>query len=116
MWDELLVPTSEGWELPGRASDESNRLTDVTGLRYGVRLNNVYFRAVGNEPLLLKEEALRHLDELRANLTAAEGELKEARQHSCVGRLKGRESPIAIALSTRGATTLARRFWKWQGG
>ena len=87
----MLVPTSEGWELPGRASDESNRLTDVTGLRYGVRLNNVYFRAVGNEPLLLKEEALRHLDELRANLTAAEEELKEARQHSCVGRLNERE-------------------------
>ena len=48
-----------------------------TGLRYGVRLNNVYFRAMGNEPLLLKEEALRHLDELRANLTTAEESLEE---------------------------------------
>ena len=55
----------------------------MTGLRYGVRLNNVYYRAVGNGPLLLKEAALRHLDELRVNLTTAEEELEEVRQHSC---------------------------------
>ena len=52
-----------------------------TGLRYGVRLNNVYFRAMGNEPLQLRGEALKHLDGLRANLTTAEEALKEVRQH-----------------------------------
>ena len=56
-------------------------LIQYTGLRYGVRLNNVYFRAMGNEPLLLKEETLRHLDELKGNLTMAEEALKEVRQH-----------------------------------
>ena len=59
-------------------------MTDVTGLRYGVWLHNEYFRAFGNEPLLLKEAALRHLDELRTNLMAAEEELEEVRQHSWV--------------------------------
>ena len=64
----------------------ADRLVDLqgviqyTGLRYSVRLNNVYFRAMGNEPLRMKEEALAHLDALRADLKAAERALKEVRR------------------------------------
>ena len=64
----------------------ADRLVDLqgviqyTGMRYSVRLNNVYFRAMGNEPLRLREEALGHLDALRADLKTAERALKEVRR------------------------------------
>jgi hypothetical protein len=51
----------------------------VTGLRYSVRLNQVYFRIAGNDQLLEKEEVLAEMAELRSNLTRMEEEFNSVR-------------------------------------